>query len=455
MVEPDVGLGFSRSTVQAGDGPLYSLSTAPGPMEFDDPAPDMRSRLYRSDDGAEWDEVALPDDLWASALAVDGGRLYALGTAPAGGGRQVVLRSTSDGGGSWSDAVVVSPELDDLQARFPGQLSLEPRFATGPAGLLTTVVARAMPDLNALVPDIASSGGVNLTPTGVDVLSVPPGCEPTGGGMACLSEAEAAPPATPSTVGPDGDDARRQDVIASYTWEELGLDPALRAHLGGRLYTFLSTDGTSFQPVDLSVGSADVALAWPVVGDDGIYRVFVTSVSPPASGETTETTTALRSTDGRAWAGDSFGEADGYLVSAGTLAGRLAVQLGQGEGNRLWVTERDGTWTAIDPRSAVPPGSDVGPWVVNEDFGPLGFAAVVMTDEPDDPGSAVRTYVVHSSDGVDLSVVPVDEYLDTGERLSVAGVEVTADAITVRLDEGDDDPATPPRQRLLVGTPTG
>ncbi len=454
VVEPDIGLGFSRSTTTTGDGALYSLSTAPGPADYTDSSTDMRARLYRSDDGAEWSEIDLPDDLWASSLASDDGRLYALGTAPAGGARRVVVRSTDDGGGSWSDQAVVSPELDDLQARFPGQLTLEPRFATGADGLLATVVVRAVPDLNALVPGFAASGGVNLTSTGVDVLAVPPGCEPTGsGGMACLSETEVVPPSTPSPVGPDGGDERRQEVIASYSWQELGLDPTLRTHLGGRMYTFLSTDGRLFEPVGLTVGAADVAFAWPVVADDGIYRVFVTSVSPPAGGEATPTTTALRSIDGRTWERDSFGEAEGYLLSVGTLDGRPAVVLDQNEGRRLWMTALDGTWAAIDPRTAVPPGSEVAPWVVNQAFGPLGFAAVVMTDDPNDPGRAVGAYVVHSSDGVNLSVIPVDEYLDDAERLSVAGVEVTADFITVRLDDGDDDPATPPRQRLLVGTP--
>ena len=51
--------------------------------------------LYRSDDGAEWSQVGPPDGVRTSALAASGDTLYALGTAPAGGGTRDLVVATS------------------------------------------------------------------------------------------------------------------------------------------------------------------------------------------------------------------------------------------------------------------------------------------------------------------------------------------------------------------------
>jgi hypothetical protein len=75
-------------------------------------------------------------------------------------------------------------------------------------------------------------------------------------------------------------------------------------------------------------------------------------------------------------------------------------------------------------------------------------------------GGDSALYLVHSADGVSVSVVDVNELVkghDLGQ-LPAAGVSVTADAITLRFTEptGEDPgqyPTKVPAQVLVVGTP--
>ncbi len=117
VVEPSAGLGYSTSSALTDDGVIYSLSTAPGQMDTGGNPWAEPATLYRSGDGAEWTEVDLPGDLWASALAGAGDRLYAVGTAPAGGGAVYQVATSDDGGQSWTETEVPS-ELTDLQQRL-------------------------------------------------------------------------------------------------------------------------------------------------------------------------------------------------------------------------------------------------------------------------------------------------------------------------------------------------
>src|SRR3546814_17184548 len=93
---PNSGLGYSSDSAIVGSS-VYRLSTAPGPAD-DGRAYPAGSHLYRSDDGTEWSEVALPDGLQASALGASDGALYAIGTAPAGGAaRELVVAASTAG----------------------------------------------------------------------------------------------------------------------------------------------------------------------------------------------------------------------------------------------------------------------------------------------------------------------------------------------------------------------
>ena len=74
--------------------------------------------------------------------------------------------------------------------------------------------------------------------------------------------------------------------------------------------------------------------------------------------------------------------------------------------------------------------------------------------EPTGGRDASVPHLVHSADGVHLSSVDLEDELGSATP-NVIGLTVTADAIFVRIGGPvDDDPSTPPVQRVLVGTPT-
>jgi hypothetical protein len=166
---PD-GLGWSSDTVSATDGSIYGLSTAPGPVDQGQPLP-SRSVLYHSTDGRSWTEANLPDGFSASALAAAADHLYAVGTAPAGGGGiDLVIASSTDGAQSWSQSTVPAPRLS-VKQRFPQEVAIDPPvIAIGPSGIVAGVTVRSFPDPARLVPELATSGqGYEFTANGLDV----------------------------------------------------------------------------------------------------------------------------------------------------------------------------------------------------------------------------------------------------------------------------------------------
>ncbi|MBX3285621.1 MAG: hypothetical protein KF703_09785, partial [Actinobacteria bacterium] len=109
------GFGLNAGATTA-DGSIYQLSTGPASTAQGPEA--SRRVLYRSTDEVTWTPAELPAGLSPGALAADGDRLYALGTAPAGGGVQVRL-ATRSGGADWSTADVPL-DLVALGRDFPG-----------------------------------------------------------------------------------------------------------------------------------------------------------------------------------------------------------------------------------------------------------------------------------------------------------------------------------------------
>jgi hypothetical protein len=459
VVEPRAGLGYDRSVVELSSGAVYGLSTAPGTDGSG--TDDLEPALYRSDDGAEWEQIALPDGVKVASLAASGDQLYAIGTAPAADGIRVVV-ATNEADGGWRRAELPQ-EVADLQARFPGQIQVtHPVVAARDVDeVVAAVVVSANPDVEALVPGAAdSSAGWELTPDGVTLLELP--CdEPGSGCTAPDAEALAAGmssatmPPTTTVVGPDGavtsDTMRRAgdpertapQPGASYTWDELGVDPELQAHIGGRTYVYSSHDGGPFEPVALPAerrGFGSNLLRT----DDG-YRLFVASHADGSS-----TTDVLHSTDGRTWAQSA--SLPGSPAAVGLLGGRAAVGLygSDAVGMVVRVEHPDRSWSTVDLAGGLTdPGAEA---VAIHDvaFGPLGLMALAATGD----GEARDAHLLHSTDGSSLSDLPLADVIDDDEYPS--GLDVTADALLVRLaNPGDGDRDTPPTQRVLVGTPTG
>ena len=438
VVASEVGLGYSRATALL-DGSVYSLSTAPGPYNGES---SFESRLYRSDDGAGWDEVTLPTGVRPSSLTAADGTLYAIGTAPAGGGgRDLVVAASTDGAASWSK-VTLPADVAALEARHPGQIIIsQPAVAaTDASHLVATVVVTANPDVEALLPGIADpNAGWEITPDGVTVYELAP-CD-----SADAPECSVMPGA-PTTIVDGESGAVRQagdpepmqpKVRDTYTWDELGLDPELRALIGGQTYVYASDDGTNFEPARLPDG----ATGWGghVLATDDGYRLFVGQ-----SGRDSATTQVLRSADGHTWV--SAGSLPGSPQAAGLLGGRPAVALfGFDGGVEVLIDRADGSWTPLDLIAAVD-GADANAGIGEVAFGPLGVAATVWTDDYSSGG-----HIVHSIDGSTVSSIAVGDHI--AEPGAVMGVSVSADAILVRVDSpNDDNSETVPTQQVLVGT---
>ena len=173
VVTPEVGLGYSRATAIV-DGSVYSLSTAPGPYDGEG---SFESHLYRSDDGAAWAEVSLPPGVRSSSLAAADGTLYAIGTAPAGGGgRDLVVSASTDGAATWS-SVTLPADIAALEARHPGQIIIsQPSVAAVDAShLVASIVVTANPDVVALLPGVADpNAGWEISEGGVTVFELAP-----------------------------------------------------------------------------------------------------------------------------------------------------------------------------------------------------------------------------------------------------------------------------------------
>lgn len=461
---------LDSSAALTDDGSVYVLSTAPGPQ-----GPETLSRprtLYRSADGADWAPVAVPDDFWPVSLAGTGDQLYAVGTAPAGGGVADRLATSGDGGATWSTAEI-DTGLSELEARYPGEI-YRGRSSVAVDGD-RVVVARSVQgvlDLNRVPGLGALSGTIRTNEDGVVVTPVPQcgwadGDTPTTSSVppdpaateAARADADAAPagadqgPAGTGRGVPEcGEDAESESGSTTYTWQQLGVDDELRELvLRGRTVVSVSVGGGEFTTVDVGSGTTGSQV---VATDDG-FALFTMRVdlSEPMATPVTE---VLRSADGQTW--EPAGELDGHIRGVGVIGGRAAVALdhmGEGGGS-IHLAQPDGSWLTVDPGEAVGrPGGYLG----SVAFGPLGWAAVVYPEvspegEPvgDDPDER-KPAVVHSVDGTTISAVPLSDVIDPAQRAGL-DVTVTADAVLVRVSEPDDgDVQTVPAQRVVVGTP--
>jgi hypothetical protein len=462
IVNPQSGLAYASSSVQLG-GSIYSLSTAPAvpgdPDPYDDAGPPT---LYRSDDGAEWSQVGSPDGVRASAIAGSGDTLYALGTAPAGGGtRDLVMATSNDGAASWSN-VTLPRDVAELEARHPGKITIgQPRIAALDAThLLASISVSANLDPAAYAPELAERDGAYVsewTGDGLVVRDAGEPCDYTG----ATSESTTAPsPEEQEQIEADAAAGARRacvelsskdepgEVIASYTWDQMGIDEELRGLIEGRSITYVSDDGATFERVDVpeEAGQWTTAL---LATPDG-YRILQGSYGPDVA----PTATVLSSPDGRTWTVDT--QLPGSPGTAGILNDRLAVSVFDDRGAAtVQIQQSDGSWTPVDLSQAVTVPDGYEAWVGEVAFGPLGMAAVVTTSSSDPNGGAMGdAFLIHSTDLTSLSVLPLADHVD--EPCCPSGVVVTADAIAVRFTETpDDDQSTPPSQVVLVGTPTG
>ncbi len=341
VAEPSSGLGYSTSSALTDDGAIYSLSTAPGQAAPDSNPWAERATLYRSEQGAEWATVDLPGDLWASALAGSGEQLYAVGTAPAGGGAAYRLATTDDAGQSWAETNVPS-DLTELQQRYGPEVSTsKPNVAVHDGTVIVTASIVANIDVESRIPGGVPPGFAFWTETedGI-VVSVGSACTPRDGWAPgpTVAPEPASDPTAAADPPPDGCEQ------VPYTWDDLGIDEELGGLIGGRSFVYVSRDGGEFEPVDLGEGR-DTYPTYVVATDDGFTLFAWQSPGDGATG----TTRVLHSDDGTAW--EQGAELPGIPQATGVQDGRPAVALMQDASVLVRIAQPDGSWSSVDPRS--------------------------------------------------------------------------------------------------------
>lgn len=496
VVDPEVSALVGSAAVTA-DGTVYGLSTAPGPIDFEDPPPGaFRQVLYRSTDGAEWTEASLPEDLWPSAVSAADDTVYAVGTGTVGGDtRTLRLVSSADGAGTWDD-LDIPFDLAALDARYPGEIVvLDADVAAGPAGVVAAVSVGANLDIVSRAPTgVDATNGWDLDDTGVTIFG-PPVCNEFDDDGTCLvggvvpattTSVPATPPppptsapATPSSGVPAESETATTavgtpldpvpppttapndgylPVVARLSWNDLGVDDELRdLALDPAVHVFAAPAGaTAFTDVLVPASGAN---------DDGAYAPFAgsTSVMATADGfrlvaaDTGGYTHVLRSPDGITWEQPAL-DVSGSPIAAGLLAGRPAVMTVSFDADgaqsvRLVVEYATGLMSQMILHEA-DPGREA--YTMVGAIGPLGAVLTLGGDVDGDgePGDAV---LLVSTDGASVSQVDIADHLPgpTG-GLGAVTVTVTADAVTATvLDPPDDREATPAGTRVLVGTPRG
>jgi hypothetical protein len=427
VVTPRSALTFSKSTVTGPDDRIYSLSTAPGAVGPDDASPPPT--LYQSVDGIEWSSTELPPSLHASSLASTSRVLYAIGTAPAGGNlRAVQLASTTGAGAPWQ-RVTLPIDVASLEARHAVQIGLgRLAVASDENRVVVAVRLQVVDGLDRLLTGIDLGGGYRFTQHGIDVFTNEPGPD--------KQAVEALTPEARDTLLR----ARKMPTVAaSYTWQQLGIDDALRSLVLGETRVFVADDGHTFRPAELPQ---------PVRSFGGLFatatgfRMFGSSDSSASQIE------VWQSADGQRWVADPSGQTAGYLMASGIRQGRVALVTANGrEPNEhdtvVKVEQADGSWSEFGVVDLLRQAGVEGEvYSSTAAVGPLGVAVVVTRQL----GDTAQSYLVTTADGIEASVIALaplaaDSYAND--------VRVTADAITVTMTGSGADRSV----RLVVGTP--
>jgi hypothetical protein len=445
-VDPAKGLGWSLSGPVNAVGATYDLSTAPGAAPSDGLTPQTRA-LYRSTDGTTWDRATLPDGLRPAALVGTPDRLYAVGTAPAGGSVGVNVAST-DGGSDWS---VQDLPLDLAARRAASGLDVQVQNTElavhGDVRVVTVSLLAAGFDPMSLVggaADVDDRSFAFATNDGVVVVEPCPTSDPASGAPVSSQPIDVTDP-TAATAKADnqGCDPSAQPRT-THTWAQLGVSDAKRQAILGSTVVFRAEGDGAFREVQVTNGAAPRLVA----ADDGFWLVENAGVRTASFGASPGEIVAWHAADGATWNRLSVPGLAGYDIAGrpGVVGGRAAFSLYATDGAAravAWIAGADGG--RVVDLSAQVPGRGVGEVA----FGPLGMAAVTMSGSPE---VTPRYEVLYSPDLEHFGTEPVEPAYGSSPQ----SVSVTADAVTVRSTdrrETGDDPEKPGTPLVFVGTP--
>jgi hypothetical protein len=432
----DGTLGFVNRIAGASDGSFYALSTAPG-RNFDWPP---TQAIYHTVDGEAWDFAILADDIGSSDMAVLGDTLYLIGTAPGFGGSgdapAVVVSASSDAGVTWDQQSLPIEAQPPVGAGDVGWTESSMHVAASSSGLVAVVQTNFWVDFRRLVPPEALGDGSDVQPTetGVNVIDyslfeqLQRECDEAGGFRDDLDVEEMPEPCRQLFTG-DIEGA----VVATFTWEELGLE-------GGQPVfseVFFSEDGETWEPVAspfragrtlASLHATSQGFIGTQWGDVGGHEVWV-------------------SPDGRTWEAAEGLPAFDWIVGAGTVGGRDVI-LGSALGHAVaaW-SDGFGAWQEVDVATAIDAPIAGQTWMSAGAVGPLGVVAVLQSDGG--AGNAGGPGLIHGTGPEDWAWVPLDGLISQQFGFS-DWVAVGRDQILARFVESG---AQQPVNLQLIGLP--
>ena len=250
-------------------------------------------------------------------------------------------------------------------------------------------------------------------------------------------------------------------VLASYTWDQLGVTGDLLRAVRRQPVAFAAAPGsTEFTRVDLPdldpVGGPILLDA----GDGGFDLVATTTTGTAFKAMEGMRVMVLHSDDGRAWTASPAGGAALWASAAGRVGG-VATIVGQTADGASVLRAADGGWTSTSLSSIlsdVPAGAGIS--LMNAAIGPFGAVASVAVTPPMDPKAgldttrppAVDERILVSRDGTTWQEFTVAELAGRPVR-SVIRAAVVGDrvAVTVSVKPENGDGSA---QLVLVGTPT-
>ncbi|MCU1388982.1 MAG: hypothetical protein JWL72_2320 [Ilumatobacteraceae bacterium] len=371
--------------------PYLALSSAPGRSA---PGAPFVPTLYRSDDGISWTPTEATADLpfpGSNALDSYDGSLYALGTAAAtapisaNGTSDVVLKTSTDGGGSWQQQILPIDLRNLADKGGVGHVSLfTPSVGAGPAGAIAAAQVNVFLDLTQLGVPSEYDFIQQVTPNGIIVArsaclvltggygvattvamtngSVPAAssvpCDATTATTACTLPGGACSAGGTTLPDPSTGSANTR----TYTWAELGLDTEVVDALLAPPHLFVEPPGAdqftevTFPPIPAGVRAATTStyatstgFAMTVQGVDVDNRATNPLVYLSADG-----TNWTESTVSNVDVLDDFGQLDdgSFVVIGSDPQNNPAVSV-SADGTNWTTTALDGLLTPADGKTAL------------------------------------------------------------------------------------------------------
>ncbi len=437
--------------VEGSDGALYAVSTEPGRFDYSEANPQGPGQaLYRSTDGGvNWEPVSSNADLWIADLDASADRIYAVGTAPAQAGTtptartgDLVVASSTDGGTTWTNALLPLDVVPDhsVSGVYGAQV------VVGPAGVVTAVPTTVQRDMEALVPGVDLRWGWQPTDTGLAVYGEPEDFDASSRLDWCPQEwVLEGPSDEPNGTGgyfrcvhPETDDASFEFgaglvigsiVAAEYTWADLGLE-SYADLVSTTVQMFFSADGSTFEAVAIPAGVGINGSIELVTTETG----FLAAVNSYATPESTVADSALlRSGDGRSWTATAPpASGGGYPAAFGVIGDRIVWVSTDFAGRSVIESTADGTtWDAIELSSDIAgliesqlESTSIQVWIERAAVGSGGAAVVLSVVETTQEGASATTIV--PQDSSDLVVTG-----PAGQQLPVAPPIIEATIPTV------------------------